>query len=363
MAWLDALRRLRVARAPVRYAGAAVVVLIGLAVGIASEGRLPEAPSAPLFAAVLLIAWLFGFGPATLAAAVGGVALRSLDDAGTAWHFDRRDTSWLLLFVVTVLAMAWLASSIRRLEDERGHLLARERAARAEAEEASRAKDRFLVYASHELKTPLGVILDWLHLLRNGKLSDEQIPAALDTIERNTRLQAKLVADLLDVARAARGKETDIARRTVDIPEVVRHVVEAHQPQAQAGGVTLVSHGQGGTTVLGDPDRLQQVVSNLICNAMKFTPAGGHVHVAVTSDAEMARIVVRDTGEGIDGTILPHIFEAFRQGEPGRRRPDGMGLGLAIAKHIVELHGGTIRARSGGPDRGATFIVELPRVA
>jgi signal transduction histidine kinase len=363
MSWLDSLRGLRAASPTVRYGGAAAAVLVSLAAGIFAEGRLLHATSVPLFAAVLLIAWLLGFGPATLAAALGGIALRSLDDGAAGWHFDRRDASWLLLFFVPVLAMAWLASTIRRLEDERRHLLARERAARAEAEEASRAKERFLVFVSHELRTPLGVILDWLHLLQAGKLRDDQIPAALATIERNTRLQAKLVSDVLDVARAVRGKEVDIAMRAVDVPEVVRHVVESHQPQAKAGGVTLASHGGDATTVLGDPERLQQVVSNLVSNAMKFTPAGGHVHVAVTSDTGVARIVVRDTGEGIDGTVLPHIFEAFCQGEPGRRWPEGMGLGLAITKHIVEMHGGTIRARSAGANRGATFIVELPRVA
>ena len=362
MSWLDALRGLRTAPVSVRYSGAAAVVLVALGVGSVSEGRLPDAPSAPLFAAVLLIAWLLGFGPAALAAGVGGVALRALD-GGPTWHFDRRDASWLLLFVVIVIAMAWLASTVRRLADERHHLLARERAARADAEEAGRAKDRFLISVSHELKTPLGVILDWVHLLRSGKLRDEQVAAALETIERNARVQAKLVADLLDVARAICGKEPDLARREVDVPDVVRHVVESHQPQARAGGVTLVSHGDGAATVVGDPERLQQVVNNLVSNAMKFTPAGGHIHVAVTSDPTVARIVVRDTGEGIDGTVLPYIFEPFHQGEPERRRPEGLGLGLAITRHIVEMHGGTIRARSAGRDRGATFIVELPRLA
>jgi signal transduction histidine kinase len=269
--------------------------------------------------------------------------------------------AWLLLAVVAVSlpATAWLAAGVRRLERERAH----ESAARADAEAAAAAKDRFLISVSHELKTPLGVMLDWLHLLRGGKLRDEQVPAALETIERNARMQAKLVGELLDVARVTCGKAMDIDRCPVDVPAVVRHVVQSHQPQARASGVTLVSHDGGGTTVLGDPDRLQQVVSNLVSNAMKFTPAGGHVHVAVTADTDVARIVVRDTGEGIDGTALPHVFDAFHQGEAGRRRPGGLGLGLAIARHIVEMHGGTIRARSAGPHRGATFIVELPRVA
>jgi signal transduction histidine kinase len=363
MSWLESLRTLRAAAPTVRYAVAAPVVLVSLVPGIVSEQRWPHATSVPLFAAVLLVAWLLGVGPAVFAAVLGVTALRYLDDGAAGWHLDPRDAPSILVFFVTVLAMAWLASTVRRLEDERRQLLARERGARADAEEASRDKDRLLLFVSHELKTPLSVILNWLHLLRTDQLRPDQIPGALETIERNTRMQAKLVTDLLDVARSVRGNEIDIPKREVDVPEIVRHVIESHQPQAKAGGLTLASRHPDAATVLGDPDRLQQVVSNLVSNAMKFTPAGGRVNVRVVSDTDVARIVVHDTGEGIDGAVLPYIFEAFRQGEPGRRRPEGLGLGLAITKHIVEMHGGTIRAMSRGPNRGATFIVELPRVA
>jgi signal transduction histidine kinase len=362
MSSLDTLRGLRTSAPMFRYAAAAAVMLVALGVCIVSEARLHHATSAPLFAAVILIAWLFGLGPAMLAAALGGTALRYLDDSAVGRHLDGRDLQWLLLFLVTVLAMAWLTSRVRRLEDARSQLLARERAARAEAEAASRAKDRFLAFVSHELKTPLSAILGWLHLLRTDRLRPDQIPHALETIERNTRLQATLIADLLDVARAAGGK-MDITMREVDVSEVVRDVIDSHQPQADAGGVTLASQSDGATTILGDAERLQQVISNLVLNAMKFTPAGGHVEVAATREAGVARIVVHDTGEGIDSAVLPHIFEAFRQGEPGLRRPEGLGLGLAISKYIVEMHGGTIRAESAGPGCGATFIVELPLAA
>ena len=363
MSWLESLHRLRAAAPVVRYPAAAALVFLAVGAAVVAEAHVAQPASAPLFAAVILIAWFFGFGPAVLAAALGGAVLRYVAGQTGRWQLDGRDAGWLLLFGVTVLATAWLASTVRRLEDERRYLLARERAARADAEEASRIKDQVVMFVSHELKTPLTAILNWLHLLRTDKVRAEQIPTVLETIERNTRLQAKLVGDLLDDARAVRGKEIDLAMREVDVPDVVRHVIESHQPEAKAGGITLANHPDDGATVLGDPERLQQVVSNLVSNAMRFTPAGGQVNVAVTTDNRVARIVVHDTGEGIDGTVLPYIFEAFRQGERAQRRSDGLGLGLAITKHIVEMHGGTIRAESPGANRGETFIVELPRVA
>src|SRR5688572_16064332 len=301
MSWLESLRRLRTATALVRYPAAAALVALPVAAGVVANAHVAHPASAPLFAAVILIAWLLGFGPAALAAAMAAAALRYVGDKAGGWQLDARDASWLLLFVVTVLVTAWLASTVRRLADERHYLLARERAARADAEEASRIKDQFLVFVSHELKTPLTAILNWLHLLRLDKVPGAQIPTVLETIERNTRLQARLVGDLLDVARAVRGKDLELAMREVDVPDVVQHVIESHQPQAKAGGIMLAGHRDRAATVLGDPERLQQVVSNLVSNAMKFTPAGGHVHVAVTSDTDVARIVVRDNGEGIDG--------------------------------------------------------------
>jgi signal transduction histidine kinase len=335
----------------------ATVVIVSLAVGITSQAVLGHATGLPLFAAVLLIAWVFGFGPAIFAAALGGTGLRYL--TGTRWRLDDQDVFWLLMFFVTVLVMAWLASTVRRLEDERAQLLARERQARAEAEAASHAKDTFLAMVSHELRTPLTAVVGWLGLLRSGTVRADQMEPALETIERNVRMQASLIQDLLDVSRAVGGK-LDIAMRDVDLSELARHTAQSHRPQADAAGVTLVSDAPPTVTVLGDAGRLQQVMSNLVSNAIKFTPAGGLVELAITTEADIARIVVRDTGEGIDPALLPHIFDHFRQGESGRRRPEGLGLGLAIAKHIVEAHGGSVRARSDGGGHGATFIVELP---
>jgi signal transduction histidine kinase len=360
MASVRPWRRLRRARAPLRYAAAVGGVVVVLSVTALLEPVMLRAPSAPLFAVVLGIAWLLGLGPATVATGLGVVALAYLGGQGAgAWRPDERDAFWMVLFFLTVLAMAWLASSTRRLEDERVELLAREREARVEAEAANRAKDDFLAIVSHELRSPLSAILGWSQVLRNGTLGRCETERALETIERNTRLQAKVVEDLLDVARAVAGK-LELTLREVNVSTIVHDVVHAYEPRAYGAGVTLTSDRSGPVRVLGDAERLQQAIGNLVSNAIKFTPAPGSVHVTVTPAAESARIVVRDTGQGIDPALLPHVFDRFHQGESGQRRHAGLGLGLAIVKHIVEAHGGAVRAESDGCGKGSTFVVDLP---
>ena len=350
----DRLRPLRKATAGFRYTAAAAIVAAALAVSAVLEPVMDRVPSAPLFAVLLAIAWLFGMGPALFGAAVALVPLAYLaDESHPKWYVDQRDIFWILLFFITALATAWLASTVRRLEDERTALLVRERAARAEAEAANRAKDAFLTIVSHELRSPLTAILGWCRMLRSGRLPPADGDRALDTIEQNTRLQAKLVEDLLDVSRAAAGK-LEIATRSVDLSAVAQHVVESHRPRAEAAQAHLIA-------VLGDAERLQQVIGNLVANALKFTPAGGDVVVSVRRDADIGRIVVRDTGEGVDPMLLPHVFDRFRQGDSASRgRERGLGLGLAIVKYIVEAHGGVVRAESAGSGAGATFTVDLP---
>ncbi len=197
-------------------------------------------------------------------------------------------------------------------------------------------------------------------MLRSGRLPPADGDRALDTIEQNTRLQAKLVEDLLDVSRAAAGK-LEIATRSVDLSAVAQHVVESHRPRAEAAQVHLIGDVSGGVAVLGDAERLQQVIGNLVANALKFTPAGGDVVVSVRRDADIGRIVVRDTGEGVDPMLLPHVFDRFQRGDSASRgREGGLGLGLAIVKYIVEAHGGVVRAESAGSGAGATFTVDLP---
>ena len=234
------------------------------------------------------------------------------------------------------------------------------RAALAAAEEANRLKDEFLAVLSHELRTPLNAILGWARMLRAGTLKDEDVPRALETIERNAQAQAQLIEDLLDVSRIVSGK-LRLEMRPVDLGDVVEEALDTVRPTADARGVTLTTALAPVGPVSGDAQRLQQVVWNLLSNSIKFTPAGGNVHVRVDQSGSMVRIAVSDTGQGIDPQFLPHAFDRFQQASGGGKpRRAGLGLGLAIVRHLVEAHAGTVKAHSEGPGRGATFTVELP---
>jgi PAS domain S-box-containing protein len=238
--------------------------------------------------------------------------------------------------------------------------LGREQAAREEAEAANRAKDDFLAVLSHELRTPLSAMLGWTRMLRTGLLDAEKVEHALESIERNTQLQAQLINDLLDVSRIIAGK-LELERRAVDLGAVIEQAVGSVQPDADTKGIRVETILDGSPApVEGDPVRLQQVVVNLLTNAVKFTPAGGRVDVRLERDGGSARITVRDTGQGIESDLLPHVFDRFRQGQNPSRASGGLGLGLAIVRHLVELHRGTVRADSAGKGRGAAFTVELP---
>jgi signal transduction histidine kinase/CheY-like chemotaxis protein len=243
-------------------------------------------------------------------------------------------------------------------------LLAGEQSARAEAESANRGKDEFLAVLSHELRTPLTAMLGWVRMLRTGRLEPAQHARALETIERNTRLQSQLINDLLDVSRIVAGK-LQLDYQAVDLLAVVDDTVDSLRRDAEARGLTLQTSLDPATgPVLGDATRLQQVVGNLLSNAMKFTPAGGRITVDLRPDGAGSCLMVTDTGIGIEASVLPHIFDRFRQADTtSRRGHGGLGLGLAIVRHLVELHGGTVRAESGGRDAGTTFIVRLPSVS
>jgi PAS domain S-box-containing protein len=242
----------------------------------------------------------------------------------------------------------------KQAEEERERLL-------REAQEANRLKDEFLATVSHELRTPLTAILGWAHLLRGGGLGGEATVKALETIERNARSQSQLIDDLLDVSRIVTGKlRLEIV--PVDPHTFIDAAVESVRPAAEAKGVRLEKVTDTGVeTVMGDPARLQQVVWNLLMNAVKFTPRGGRVQIRLERVNSQVEIAVADTGAGIDPEFLPHVFERFRQADQKTtRRHGGLGLGLAIVRHLVELHGGSIRADSGGEGAGATFTVALP---
>ncbi|WP_192843556.1 PAS domain-containing protein [Leptolyngbya sp. NIES-2104] len=250
----------------------------------------------------------------------------------------------------------------KRAAQERDRLLAEAEAARAEAEAANRSKDEFLAMVSHELRSPLNSILGWAKLLQARTFDAETLKRALSVIERNALLQSQLIEDLLDVSRMIRGN-LRINLAPVNLAVIVETAIANIQLAAEAKGVALRSQiEQSLNPVMGDSHRLQQVITNLLTNAVKFTPSGGSVDVTLLiKDSSAVEIIVRDTGKGIDPAFLPRVFDRFAQADTdSNRSKDGLGLGLAISRHLVELHNGTIRAESAGVDRGATFTVRLP---
>ncbi|MDM7914280.1 MAG: PAS domain S-box protein [Candidatus Eisenbacteria bacterium] len=246
-------------------------------------------------------------------------------------------------------------------EQERAQLLESEQAARAEAERVSRMKDEFFANLSHELRTPINAIYGWSQLLRSEGLSPEDFRQALEVIERNARVQVELIEDLLDMSRIISGKLRLDVRR-VELEPVIRAAVESVKPAADAKEIRIRTDlDPDAGPVAGDPARLQQIVWNLLTNAIKFTPHGGHTDVQLRRAGSHAEIVVSDTGIGIASEFLPSLFERFRQADMSTSRVHGgLGLGLAIVRHLTEMHGGTVTARSAGPNEGATFVVSIP---
>jgi signal transduction histidine kinase len=222
------------------------------------------------------------------------------------------------------------------------------------------AKDQFPSNVSHELRSSLHVMLGWIQLLREGSLSPDVTARGLEILQRNVSLQAKLIEDLMDLSRIISGK-LELECRRIDLAELIGFAVDAIRPAADAKQLQVSAELEPVGHVFGDQQRLQQVVYNLLGNAIKFTPAGGRVYVGLIRQGSMARIVVQDTGIGIDSALLPHVFERFSQAEGAKKgRTSGLGLGLPIARHLVELHHGTIVARSGRPEPGTTFEITLP---
>ncbi|MFN2571813.1 MAG: ATP-binding protein [Gemmatimonadales bacterium] len=245
-----------------------------------------------------------------------------------------------------------------RGEREREHLLQQAQTAKAEAEQAMRAKDRFLAVLSHELRTPLSALLLQVELLRRRTADGVSIERSIDAIERSARIQARLTDDLLDVSRIVSGK-LDLALERVDVAAVVREAIEIVRPMAETNSVALQSTMEEPVgPVRGDPARIRQIVWNLLTNAIKATPPGGRITVALDHADGQARLEVRDTGVGITPDFLPCVFDMFSQARPGQA--GGLGLGLAIVRHVVEQHHGTVRAASRGEGQGATFTVTLP---
>jgi CheY-like chemotaxis protein/nitrogen-specific signal transduction histidine kinase len=250
----------------------------------------------------------------------------------------------------------------REVDRNRARLLEQEQIGRRAAEALSRAKDEFVATVSHELRTPLNAIYGWVALLKSGQLDAARQAHALEVIERNTRAQTQLIEDLLDMSRVIRGT-LRLEMQPTALSEVLEAAVDAVRPTATARQIELTVHAGAAAVVSADHSRLQQVIWNLLANAIKFTPRGGWVDARLDIEEDEAVVRISDTGEGIDPEFLPHVFDRFRQ-ETGdiTRTHSGLGIGLALVRHLTELHGGIVTAESAGKGQGATFSIRLPLV-
>ena len=252
-------------------------------------------------------------------------------------------------------------TELQRSEEARGQLLLRAERARTEAEAANRIKDEFLATLSHELRTPLTSLLGWSSVLREARRDEKVLSQGLDAIDRNARVQAQLIEDLLDVSRIVSGK-LNLDVRPLDISSVVRAAINVVRPAADAKSITLDYSAEPGLgAISADSARLHQIVWNLLSNAVKFTPQGGKITIRIEQEESHAKVTVQDTGQGVDAEFLPRVFDRFRQADSSTTRSfGGLGLGLAIVRHLVELHGGTVSAESDGVGKGATFSATFP---
>jgi signal transduction histidine kinase/ActR/RegA family two-component response regulator len=262
----------------------------------------------------------------------------------------------------SVLSAVQAAVRARFRQYQIRELLESERAARASAEDANRIKDEFVANVSHELRTPLNAVLGWAQILRDNPNDPAELAEGLETIERNARVQAQLIEDLLDISRIVSGN-IRLDLRPIDPLPAVQGAIESTRTEAKAHGVEIETAIEPSALIVGDPARLQQIVWNLLANAIKFTPKSGRVLVSLRNTATDLQITVTDTGVGIAPQFLPHVFERFRQADASTtRRYGGLGLGLAIVKQLVELQGGGVTASSPGVGNGSTFVVTLPLV-
>jgi two-component system, chemotaxis family, CheB/CheR fusion protein len=249
----------------------------------------------------------------------------------------------------------------KQLQAQQAQLLIESQAARSAAEASNRAKDEFLSIFSHELRSPLNSILGWASLLRTGKMNEAQTSKALETIDRSAQGLRKLIEDILDISRITAGK-LQLKTESLEIAPIIRAAIDIVQLSADAKNIQIQSRlASAPEKILGDPTRLEQILGNLLTNAIKFTPAGGTIEITLEYVDAQAVIQVSDTGSGISSEFLPHVFERFRQADGIQARSNsGLGLGLSIVRHLVELHGGTVEAESPGEGLGATFTIRLP---
>jgi signal transduction histidine kinase len=279
---------------------------------------------------------------------------RSLDSGADAFLSDPVPPNVLLATTHAMLRVS-------RAEHALKHALAMEQQARMDAEAANRAKDDFLAALSHELRTPMNAIIGWVDMIQKMNMDDAARERALAVIDRNARAQAALIEDLLDVARISKG-QVQLRAEPVHLPTVVAAAIDTVEPSASAKSIAVERSiaGESYLTVRGDAARLQQVVWNLLSNAVKFTPRGGKVDVTLSGDPSSAVVVVTDTGRGMDAESLSRVFDRFYQTTPAAGSGEGLGLGLTIARTLVQMHGGTLTASSPGRDMGTSFVLRLP---
>lgn len=356
------------------YGFASFAATLGVCLTLLLHPLVGTVPFVILTAVVMISARYGGLGPGLLATGLTVLASSYflIPPIYTLNVTEPDDLFHLGLFVLVALLISSLSHRLRAAQQQAAALvcaqeegLLREQRARAEAEAATRAKNEFVAMVSHELRTPLNAIIGWAGILRrSGATDEENFEQALESIERNAKLQAELIKDLLDMSRIIAGKlHLDI--RPVALATIVDAAVSVVRPAAEARDIDLcVEKALAPTCVSGDPARLQQVLWNLLSNAVKFTPEHGRIEIKLEAVGSQAQVVVSDTGKGISAEFLPYVFDRFRQAEPqGASRHDGLGLGLAIAHHLIGLHGGTIHAASPGANQGSTFTIRLPLLA
>jgi signal transduction histidine kinase len=345
-------------------AAAAYWLLIGLSTGLRRQWGISVDTTTLIILTMIASAWYLGRGPGLLVALLFEATLDYY--AGfprVAPRFYVIMFNRIVLFGSVVLfasARRNAEHKLRQTGEQLQETLVRERAARAEAESANRLKDNFLATVSHELRTPLNAILGWAATLNRHAVDEDTTRQAVQVIERNANAQARLVDDILDFSLIQKGR-LRIQPQPVELAAVIREAIETVRLSAAAKAITLESSLDIDATVPGDPDRLRQITWNLLSNAVKFTPGGGRILVHLSAAGTGVELKVEDTGAGIDPAFLPHVFDQFRQGDQSMTRAHaGLGLGLAIVRHLVELHGGSISAHSAGLGRGAAFTIKLP---
>ena len=344
-------------------AAAAYWFLIGLSTALQRFARISFDPTPLIILTMIASAWYLGRGPGLLVALLFEATLEAYAGFSAAGgRFFVVMFNRIVLFGSLVLFASARRTAEHRMREQGGRLeqaLARERIARAEAETASRLKDEFLATVSHELRTPLNAILGWSATLNRHNVDEPTSRQALESIERNAQSQARIVDDILDFSGIVQGR-LKVRAQPVPLATIVRQAIETVRLSAAAKSIRVESV-LDEVTVPGDPDRLRQIAWNLLSNAVKFTPAGGRVQVRLARAGTGVQLEVEDNGPGVDPAFLPYLFAPFRQADSSMTRTHGgLGLGLAIVRHLVELHGGTITAAPATSGSGALFTVRLP---